>query len=462
MTVDQYELVDLFGRAAIDGNAALFVGAGLSAGAGLPGWDEVLEPARAEVGIPAELEDLPLVAEYYVQNAPGGYEALKHHVLHGISKHGLTPTTGHRLATSLPVQEIWTTNYDPLLEMTCGGQVVAADDDLKTLTRENVPIIKMHGSVVAGPPPAWVTDPVITRTHYETYEFEHPRIWALLRASYLTRTFLFLGFSFEDPNVGVLLRLARLHGTAASDRHLTVLKRPSDAADVKLHDLRVRDLEASGVTVCEIDDFAALQPLLRALVLRTRPPRLFLSGSGEPDELLPWCEKVGSAVADELKWHLTSLAGDVGWLTTRHVARLRRADRTYQPEQLLLNFRARAEPAPPLDERVGTAIYTDLDREALAHTVLDGCRAMLVIAGGDRTLEEVGWAVERGLGVIPLAASGGSALAVWEAIGDDIPLLGGRDASPDDWKLLNSPDQDVAIRAAVRLVQQAMYMIPRA
>lgn len=50
----------------------------------------------------------------------------------------------------------------------------------------------------------------------------------LLRASYLTRTMSFLGFSFADLNIGVLLRLARAYGTAEGDRQLAVMRRPAD------------------------------------------------------------------------------------------------------------------------------------------------------------------------------------------------------------------------------------------
>jgi hypothetical protein len=150
----------------------------------------------------------------------------------------------------------------------------------------------MHGSIRPGPPPEWASEPVASRSDYERYELDRPRTWALLRATYATRSFLFLGFSFADPNVEVLLRLARSHGLASGDRHLTVIRRPRedderDGPDgVRLHEL-VRDLEASGIAVHEIAEYGDLVPLLAALVRRTRSPRLFVADSGDRDDVLP-------------------------------------------------------------------------------------------------------------------------------------------------------------------------------
>ena len=114
-----------------------------------------------------------------------------------------------------------------------------------------------------------------------------------------------------------------------------------------------------------------------------------------------------------------------------------------------------------MDERVGTAVFTDLTREELVPQVLKDCRALLVLSGGRRTAEEAVWAVQQGLGVVPLAASGGTARDVWTAAAGSPPLLGGRPASPADWALLDHPEPTLAVLAAVRLLGQAMYRLPQ-
>lgn len=452
--------MDRFGAAVEAGVAGLFVGAGLSKAAGLPDWNDLLAGPRADAGIPDSVKDLPLVAEYYERASDGGRPALKAHLLRQTAAAEAVPGEGHRLLAELPVREIWTTNYDPLIEQAVpGARAVIRDEEARQVADGTVSVIKMHGSIRPGPPPDWASEPVVSRSDYERYEQDRPRTWALLRASYLTRTFLFLGFSFADPNIEVLLRLARTHGTSAGDQHLTVLRRPKNNDDRRLHNLRVADLEASGVFVCEIDSHDELVPLLAALVRRTRSPRVFVAGSGDADDLLPWCDRLAQALADDLDWQIASLGGPAGWLTTRQVARLRRAAGEYDPSKLLLYFRQRDEPVPEIDERVGTAVFTDLSRDELYPRVLADCRAVLVVGGGTRTSEEVAWARRAGLGVVPLAASGGAARDAWLDAGSE-PLLGGRPADPEAWARLDSAEPTAAVLAAVRLLRQAMYRLP--
>ena len=85
---------------------------------------------------------------------------------------------------------------------------------------------------------------------------------------------------------------------------------------------------------------------------------------------------------------------------------------------------------------------------------------MLVIGGGQRTIEEVGWAREIGVGVVPLAASGEAARWAWKDSRAEQVLLGGRRVNEQDWARLGHDDRDVAVAAAVRLLAQAMYDAP--
>lgn len=454
MPIDQYELVDRFGRACDDGVASLFVGAGLSMEAGLPGWKGLLNELAERADVPTSLTDLPLMADYIEHESSVGRIALEHHLLtqlHGVG----TLTEGHRLVAALPVREVWTTNYDRLLEQAMpSARVVTHDDDAQLSGSSSRSVIKMHGSLPVSHGESWPASPVITRGDYERYPTDHPRTWTRLRATYLTNTMLFLGFSFTDPNIEVLLRLARLAGTAPKDRHLTVLRRPADKSEQRLHDLMVADLERSGITVCAIDDFADLAPLLRAVIRRVQPPRCFVAGSGRDIE--PWCDALAERISPHQDWELASLGGPAGWQTTRRVAALRRGTGTYAPEKLLVYFRRLNATAPALDERAGTAIYSDLERKPLVASVLDQCRAMLVLGGSGRTGEEVTWALDRGIGVVPVATSGGAAGSTWQVQGSGA-LLGGRPADPRAWAQLASDDRGVAAAAAMRLLEQAMY-----
>ncbi len=453
MTIDRYELVGIFGAAVDAGVGSLFVGAGLSTAAGLPTWNDLLVPLASEIGIAGAFADLPLLAEYYEQSAPGRRPALEDHLRKALSAYS-TPAESHHLIARLPIDEIWTTNFDSLLEAAAPSASVAAqDNDALDIGAGHRTIIKMHGSLGLGATATWAAPPVITRSDFEQYENTHPRMWALLRASYLTRTMLFLGVSFADPDIEILLRLARRYNTTAADRHLTVLRRPTDPAKVQLHDLRVRDLENSGVHVCEISDFSELTSVLHQITRRTRPERLFVSGGGDQSDLQPWYNKIAVALTTRPpSWQLACVGGPAGWGVTSRLAELLRAHNRYAPGRFRIYF---SKSAPPRDSRIGTAIFTDLEQQELVGSVLDKCRALLVVSGGDRTTEEVQWALDRGVSIIPLASSGAIARAIWDSSSTPADL-GGRPCDPRVWRNLADPDPDVAVLAAMTAIDQAM------
>lgn len=464
MTIKRHELIERFGLAVDRHAAALFVGAGLSMQAGLPGWDALVKPLAAEIGA-EQVTDMPLVAEYYEQNAGGKRPALESHLLTKLSTIK-TPSRGHELISQLHVSEIWTTNFDPLLELANPTAVVVnLDSETSAIGTGQPVIVKMHGGFkVTQAGPEWQSPPVITRGDFERYEQRRPRTWTMLQASYLTKTMLFLGFSFADPNIELLLRLARRQGTQAGNQHLAILRRPPTSTEpgepgmVDEHVLRVRDLESNGVAVCEIADFADLVPVVEALQLRTRPSRLFVAGSGKHAEEHDWCDRVGEVLARQPGWQVASLAGDAGWWTTQRVSIQRKAYGTYQAEDLLLYFRKlTGASAPSMDDRVGTAVYSDKERHPLVDDVIADCRAMVVIGGGNRTLEEVQLARAAGVGVVPLAASGGAALDAWDNATKSDKMLGGRPAPDQIWAQLNDSDRSVAAQAVEHLLAQAMY-----
>ncbi|WP_404380417.1 SIR2 family protein [Knoellia locipacati] len=461
MPIGRRELIEGFGGACDLGSAGIFVGAGLSVGAGLPGWESLLEEPRAASDVPLLKHDLPLMAEYILLETSYSRERLKQHILDSTLAAGVEATDSHQSLARLGVDQVWTTNYDPLIERADDAAlVISGDDDVRLMGATRKTIIKMHGSINPfGSTPVWDEPPVITRSDFEAYEDRHPRLWALLRAAYLSKTVLFLGFSFADPNIEILQRLARRYGTTSGDRHLTVMKRPdgSSADDLRRHTLKVRDLEDSGVRVYEVAQHDELPGLLTELVRRTRSPRLFISGSETDDTYRRSCEEMALALADRVEWEICSLAGHAGWITTREVARIRRAEGTYDASRLVFHSRRKDGPPPvEMDERIGTSVFDDLEREPLVRGLLDESRALLVLGGGNRTKEEIEWATEFGLGVVPLAASGGTAREHWETHRASPPDLGGRATDPAIWERLGA-DLDVAARAAATLLAQAMY-----
>jgi predicted Rossmann-fold nucleotide-binding protein len=412
-----------------------------------------------------DIDDLPLLAQYYTAVTPGGLEALRKHVLLELSRVSPTPTDGHNYLSEVPVDDIWTTNYDCLLEKTMPDvRVVASDDDIRNrhLTTKRR-LTKMHGSLTLEQPIKWRTHPIITRADYEQYERLHPRMWASLVSTYLTRTFLFLGFSFTDPNIEVLLRLSRRLADSGAPEHFTILRRPGDPGEERLFRLRVDDLEQSGVGVCEIDDYAELEPFLKMLALRTRPPVLYVTGSGRDGADVSIQElgnRLGHRLADEAI-DIVSLGGSAGLAVSLPFDFALRAAAKYSPTRIRFYFRQKeGSPTPALPRRLGTAIYTGRERSETVQMALGESRAVAVLGGGPRTLEEVGIAREQQLPVVPLPTSRGVAKQIYDQFPVET-LLSGINISSDvsrDWANLADPNADIAAAAGARLLRLAMYL----
>lgn len=99
----------------------------------------------------------------------------------------------------LPWKDVFTTNYDTLLERAANlvtshrYNVVACQEDL--VNSSNVPrIVKLHGSFPSNRPF------IITEEDYRTYPVKFAAMVNTVRQSLLENVFCMLGFSCEDPN----------------------------------------------------------------------------------------------------------------------------------------------------------------------------------------------------------------------------------------------------------------------
>lgn len=69
---------------------------------------------------------------------------------HGDHRDSPEPTFSHRTLQKLAVKEIWTTNYDRLLETAIPeAAVIAGEDATHEIASQRRAIIKMHGSISA-------------------------------------------------------------------------------------------------------------------------------------------------------------------------------------------------------------------------------------------------------------------------------------------------------------------------
>lgn len=283
--IDQF--VDVYIRALRDENAAVFAGAGLSIPAGLIDWAALMRDIASEIGLNVDKEhDLLSVAQFHV-NERGGRNRINQALVTEFAERSEL-SDNHLLLASLPIRTYWTTNYDTLLEESLRRarkrvDVKTTEESLATtLPRRDAVLYKMHGDVAS------VEKAVVTRDDYEAYSTTRPLFGTALQGDLVSKTFLFIGFSFNDPNLSYLLsRIRLLLGQNRRDHYclLRRVQRRDFATEQEYHysrgrqDLQVRDLRRYGIQGILLDSYGEYTEVLRKIAGRYRRRRVFVSGS---------------------------------------------------------------------------------------------------------------------------------------------------------------------------------------
>lgn len=183
-----------------NGDAAIFAGAGLSAPSGCVNWKQLLREIAEELELDIEKEsDLVAIAQYYY-NKNGCNRTKLNDIIKDAFQTGKQPNVNHNILAKLPIFTYWTTNYDKLIEKALENNGKICDiktccaNLTTTLKGRNVVVYKMHGDV------DHPEDAVLIRDDYESYNQEKAPFINTLSGDLMTKTFLFIGFSFTDPN----------------------------------------------------------------------------------------------------------------------------------------------------------------------------------------------------------------------------------------------------------------------
>lgn len=287
VTPEVEAFIDAYVKAIEDRTAAIFAGAGLSIPAGFVDWRGLLRNIAREIRLNVDKEhDLIGVAQFHA-NEKGGRGKINQAVVNEFSRKSKA-TDNHRILSRLPIQTYWTTNYDKLIEDSLAS--AQKTPDVK-ITNENLAInvqlrdaivYKMHGDV------SLPHDVVVTKDDYEDYNVLRQPFSTALQGDLLDKTFLFLGFSFNDPNIGYILSRIRILLGRNQREHFCLMRRvhrPDFKTNAEFHyartkqELQIRDLKRFAVTVILMDDYKDATVLLRMIEHRVRRKRVFISGS---------------------------------------------------------------------------------------------------------------------------------------------------------------------------------------
>jgi hypothetical protein len=276
------------------GNAAIFAGAGLSAPAGYVDWRELLREIADELDLKVDLEnDLISIAQFHLNTKKSRYR-LNQAIIDKLSADN-DPTPNHHILSRLPINTWWTTNYDHLIERALKeeGKVVDVKSDhlqlANTKARRDTVVYKMHGDVDRP------NDAVVTRDDYEAYSQDRGPFVSALAGDLVSKTFLFLGFSFTDPNLEHVLSRVRLSLRNNAREHYAFFRKrkqtPTESPEEYAHGLArqklvIDDLARYGVTAILVDEYEDIHTILAELERRYRRQSVFVSASA--DDFEPW------------------------------------------------------------------------------------------------------------------------------------------------------------------------------
>jgi hypothetical protein len=278
------EFIRVYGQALKDNNAAVFAGAGLSKSCGFVDWKELMRDIAANLGLDVDKEtDLIAIAQYHINERLGNRSIINQTVIDQFVKDAEL-TENHRILARLPISSYWTTNYDNLIESAIKEAGKTPDEKktsqniLTTLSKRDAVVYKMHGDV--GQP----NEAIIAKEDYETYGIKRGAYSIVLQSELLSKTFLFIGFSFDDPNlIYTLSRIKNLLGENANAQrtHYFFVKRETDCEKAKKQELKIRDLNRYGIRAIIIAEFEEITAVLRSLEKFYKRSNIFISGAVE-------------------------------------------------------------------------------------------------------------------------------------------------------------------------------------
>jgi hypothetical protein len=282
------------------GYVSVFAGAGLSVSSGYVDWKRLLEPLCKQMRLDIN-NDLTEIAQYYKNQY--GRQGLNDVVFNEFAKVPKNNVNVSWLA-KLPIKEYWTTNYDDIIEREIEkrGKVVEVIINQESFKyhdpRREVVVYKMHGDK------KYPDDVVLTKEDYQKYDEKRELFTKLLSVELVRKTFLFIGFSFNDPNLERILSIAKYSLKSNSlPKHYCFMRkvqvidylndknRFSETAlekyiqDKKYQELRISDMTHYGIYTILVDDFEQITLMLQYLYNKYITNNVFISGGIKPNNL---------------------------------------------------------------------------------------------------------------------------------------------------------------------------------
>lgn len=436
-------------------NLAIFCGAGFSMSSGFVSWKELMRPIAKEIQLDIEKEtDMVAIAQYHVNVNSSNRHKLNQLLIDEFSRDARL-TENHAIIARFPVHEYWTTNYDRLIEMALETQgripdVKSTVEQLAyTKPKRDAVVYKMHGDI-GSPDKA-----VLTKDDYESYHIKYRQFIIALAGSLVSRTFLFIGFSFKDPNLDYILGRIRVAYNSNQRRHFCFIKEinKSDYSNNKEYEydkikfeLFISDLGRFNIKAIRISDYSEITDTLKKVESLYKRKTVFISGAAynygnwKKDDAFLFIHNLSKTLIQQGYKIVSGFGLGVGSsVITGALEEIYLNPSRSSNDQLLLR------PFPQditgsIDKktlwkkyREDLCLYSGIAIFLFGNKLESGN-----VVNSDGMISEFEIAFEKGLFLIPIGATGFVAEEIWNKINSDLDLYNYNSSSLiSNFKLLN-------------------------
>lgn len=409
-------------------NAVIFAGAGMSVSEGFFNWMELLKPIADRLGLDIyeEQNDLSSLAQYFVDNRGGVRGELDQIMTEEYGKMKMTISENHRILSRLPIEIYWTTNYDRLIETALIEQgktpdVKKSQTDLTVnLPKRDAIVYKMHGDI------GTVSETVLTKHEYEDYNKTRELFSNAFRSDYVSRTFLFIGFSFNDPNLDYLISRIRTTLGKNIKPDYFFIKRDENVKVQRRQELRADSLKRYGLNPLWIDDYTEITNILEEVEIRFLRNNIFISGSAENygdfghDRAIEFLYELGLVISENSNKILTGFGHGVGSAVINGVLNNMEHERNQDIDNYLI---MRPFPQFSNKEIEIKELWTNYRKKFISlagiEVIVFGNRKNKETGEIERSIgmyEEFEISLDKGLKIVPVGATGFVARDIWERV----------------------------------------------
>lgn len=481
LTPKQEKFVRDFVTEIESGDAAIFAGAGLSASSGFVNWKELLKDLAEEVDLDIDKEyDLVSVAQYHFNKFKRA--KINDKIINEFTtlKKG---SENHYILARIGIDTFWTTNYDQLIERTLeeeGKKVeikTRNEDFSRNIKKKNAIVYKMHGDKNAP------DEAVLIKDDYETYSTKRQFFTTALRGDLLSKTFLFIGFSFDDPNLEQILSQIKVLLKDNTPTHYCFFKEISEEefnnpnkspeenkeeflyAKIK-QNLKIDDLVRYGIRAIMIRQYTDITSILLTIEERLKRRNVFISGAVHnyapysENEAVEFIHKLSYKIAENNYKIVSGYGLGIGSIVINGALEYK-LNSTYQSLDDLLILR----PFPQIQSGKKTIAetWTEYRNEMISKA---GIAIFLFgnkldvngqIINSNGMLEEFEICLKNNVIPIPIGVTGSVARLLWERIASDFGKYYTNDNFAEDFMALG--DSTKSLEEIVDYILKSLYKL---